>query len=204
MQILSPRKTPLRSLGVSIVARVKRVLEDALDLLWRFIGWVWGSVVVSMILAGIVGSAAYSYLTHGQFDPVDLPHLPLVSWIETHALTAILFLCCLVALTVSAFFVHRNKQKAMALAPLINAHTLQKVERLDPHNFKLVHYVQRAYISRDADTQVRQTLHKLADSGDPLDKATLGICIIGRPAQGKTRLAWEAMQEELPGWTLVR
>ncbi len=36
-------------------------------------------------------------------------------------------------------------------------------------------------------------------SGEPL-----GICIVGRPTQGKTRLAWEAMRAELTGWTLAR
>ncbi len=36
--------------------------------------------------------------------------------------------------------------------------------------------------------------------------SVLGICIVGRPAQGKTRLAWEAIhaQPQLANWTLIR
>ncbi|HEV2236801.1 MAG TPA: hypothetical protein VGR57_09100, partial [Ktedonobacterales bacterium] len=32
----------------------------------------------------------------------------------------------------------------------------------------------------------------------------VGVCIFGRPLQDKTGLAWEAMQDVLPGWTFIR
>src|SRR5579859_6433992 len=63
-------------------------------------------------------------------------------------------------------------------------------------------YVAQVYLQRhdaitdaDADTAAEEALrHAVATNG----AGALGICVFGRPALGKTRLAWEAMQGVLP------
>ncbi len=83
-----------------------------------------------------------------------------------------------------------------------NEYGLQHVSQLNPSNYKLFRYIQHAYILRDADSTVRNILQNISTQNH--QNKTLGICIFGKPAQGKTRLAWEAMQAELANWTLVR
>jgi tetratricopeptide (TPR) repeat protein len=85
---------------------------------------------------------------------------------------------------------------------ILNEYGLQQVRQLNPSNYKLFRYIKHAYILRDADSLVRIILRGF--SGQNYQNETLGICIFGKPAQGKTRLAWEAMQAELANWTLVR
>lgn len=69
-------------------------------------------------------------------------------------------------------------------------------------------YVAQVYLQRhdvitdaDADAAAEEALrHAVATNG----AGALGICVFGRPALGKTRLAWEAMQGVLPAATFVK
>ena len=55
----------------------------------------------------------------------------------------------------------------------------------------------------EADIAAREILYEAAADDTSSSQKPLGICILGRPTQGKTRLAWEAMQAELPTWTFI-
>jgi tetratricopeptide (TPR) repeat protein len=79
---------------------------------------------------------------------------------------------------------------------------LKPVEQLSPDKVPYIHqYVKAAYIFREADEATRQALRASINrvSGTPL-----GICILGRPMLGKTRLAFEMMRAELANWTFVK
>ncbi len=101
----------------------------------------------------------------------------------------------------ASFLAHKYRQSVRSAHPQ-KEYSLQQVNQLNPRDFKLFRYIQYAYILRDADTFVRNTLKAM--STQSYQNNALGICIFGKPAQGKTRLAWEAMQAELANWTLVR
>jgi hypothetical protein len=95
-----------------------------------------------------------------------------------------------------------SSEDSMSSSSILNEYGLQQVSRLNPSNYKLFRYIKRAYIWRDADSIVHTILQGI--SAQNHQNKTRGICIFGKPAQGKTRLAWEAMQAELANWTLVR
>jgi len=93
-------------------------------------------------------------------------------------------------------------ENSISSSSILNEYGLQQVSQLNPGNYKLFRYIKRAYIWRDADSLVRTILQGILAQNH--QNKTLGICISGKPAQGKTRLAWEAMQAELANWTLFR
>jgi hypothetical protein len=81
----------------------------------------------------------------------------------------------------------------------------KRVEGLDPSTDSfLPRFIEGVYLLRPADEEARQALHRAAHQTEGAPSEPLGICITGRAMLGKTRLAWEAMRAELPGWTLVR
>lgn len=83
---------------------------------------------------------------------------------------------------------------------------LKRVERLNPaSDAALPRYAEEAYLPRPADGAARAALRRGArQSKAAAAPAPLGICIVGRAMLGKTRLAWEAMRAELPGWMFLR
>ncbi len=89
-------------------------------------------------------------------------------------------------------------------------YVLRRVSRVSGADY-VPRYVRQVYLARkDADTggdldrAARDAIY--AASRRPLSSALapLGVCVIGAAMQGKTRLAWEALQATLPGWTLLR
>jgi tetratricopeptide (TPR) repeat protein len=172
-------------------------------LLWRVIWGLWGTIVIGAIVVGVIGSAAYTYLTKGHFDPIDLPHLPLIQAVAMYPLRTTFVLAPLAFLTLFSYLAHQSQQRA-ARDNQMGEYALKRVDQLDPTNYKLFRYVKQVYLPREADTIAQQLLHDLAARRLPTPaQRSLGICVFGRPTQGKTRLAWEAIQAELPTWTLV-
>lgn len=151
--------------------------------LWRFIRWFWG-VVVAGIAVGVIVAAIATGLSNAA---------AVLSWPVGVALALALLL------TLCAGRAHRQQQAA-------SPYVLKRIERLDPTNdFYVPRYVASAYLPRPADAAAREALRRAAQRTDHAPTTEpLGICIVGRPTQGKTRLAWEAMRAELTGWTLVK
>ena len=172
-----------------------------LIVLWHFIGWIWGTVIVGFLLGGTIGNAIYTYLTKGHFDIIDLFHLSIIQIINAHLFITIIIFLFLGSLTISSFLAFRHSQRTLSTSTQ-SEYKLQQINQLEPTNFKLFRYIHNAYIQRDADTTARDILNGLS-KGNSNTSHSLGICIFGRPAQGKTRLAWEVMRAELPSWTLV-
>jgi tetratricopeptide (TPR) repeat protein len=151
--------------------------------LWRFITWFWG-VVVAGVIIGVIVAALTTGLSNAGV---------LLSWLVLGplALAALLTLC--------AWLAQRQRQSP-------SPYVLKRVERLDPNSdFYVPRYVPSAYLPRPADAAARDALRRAARRTERSPSTEpLGVCIVGRPTQGKTRLAWEAMRAELTGWTLVR
>jgi tetratricopeptide (TPR) repeat protein len=184
-----------------LVQTLKKAYIHSLVMLWRFIVWSWKTIIIGAIVLGIISNAFYIYVTKGQFDSIDTFYVPLVQLIKMHLFVSIVITLFCTTIILLSFFAHKKNQKLVALASY-EEYILQQVKHLNPNNF-LTHYYD-TYISRDADVTVRKTLQNLATQKSIMHKSIIGICIIGPPMQGKTRLAWEAIQTTLPDWTLVR
>lgn len=72
-------------------------------------------------------------------------------------------------------------------------------------------YVRQVYMTRrdaltgdDLDRRAREVIHAASRRPRSSSPGPLGVCVVGAAMQGKTRLAWEALRETLPGWTLLR
>ena len=98
--------------------------------------------------------------------------------------------------------------------PSQNEFVLQPIQSLDPNRYVPRYYPEVLYVPRhdaktgaDADALARTALTQVAQRDPatiPDPYASVGICVYGKPMQGKTRLAWDAMRAALPGWTFVR
>lgn len=89
-------------------------------------------------------------------------------------------------------------------------YVLRRVSRVSGADY-VPRYVRQVYLARkdtktgaDLDRAARDAI--VAASHLPLSSslAPLGVCVTGAAMQGKTRLAWEALQATLPDWTLLR
>ena len=187
----------------AIVGTIKRYTIGFLDVLWNVIKLIWGVLIIGGIVAGIIGSAAYKYVTTGHLESINITNLPLIQLASTYPVFTTCFILILGIIITASFLAHRYRQGIQSL-PSQNEYGLQHVSQLNPSNYKLFRYIQHAYILRGADTTVRSILQNISTQNQNQNNKTLGICIFGKPAQGKTRLAWEAMQAELANWTLVR
>jgi tetratricopeptide (TPR) repeat protein len=114
-----------------------------------------------------------------------------------------------ILLTLLAFLAHRAI-RGLSGESQSSEYVLERVDRLDPERYVPM-YVAGVYLPRrdaatqaDADAAAREALRAAATRPDPAaPDGPLGICVFGRPTEGKTRLAWEAMRDELPDWTFV-
>src|SRR5262249_54893507 len=112
------------------------------------------------------------------------------------------------ALLALSAWAYRLEVTKRALVPLRSIYGLRNVHRLSPsRDVQLAKFVPQVYLFRrdrmgsmQPDDLVRMVLRRVGDG----TSHQLGACIIGRPTQGKTRMAWEAMQAELPDWLFVR
>ncbi len=196
-----PRISGLRSL---LYRLIWRPIIAFFALVWHVIWGLWGTIIIGAIVVGVIGNAAYTYLTKGHFDPINLPHLPIIQAAAIHPLQTTFVVVLLAFLTLFSYLAHRSQRQA-ARDDEMGEYALKRVDQLDPNNYKLFRYVKQVYLRREADTIAQQLLRDLAAERVPTPgHMSIGICVFGRPTQGKTRLAWEAMQAELANWTLVR
>lgn len=191
------RKNPYKA----TTRTIKMVLIECLDVLWNVIKSIWRIFIIGAIIVGIIGNAAYEYLTKGHLEFDNIMSLPIIQLAGAHPIFTVCLILILSILIVASFLAHKYRQRIPSSSSQ-NEFGLQHVSQLNPSNYKLFRYIQHAYILRDADTTVRNILKSISVQSH--QNKTHGICIFGKPAQGKTRLAWEAMQAELANWTLVR
>ncbi len=168
--------------------------------LWSVARWLW----IAAVLCALVGDAVIAYRYEGWSGLLDMAAWPLDKLALAQpgpvaaglALAALVTLCALLAARI-----HR----LLALEEL-SAYVMRPVGRLNPHDY-VPRYTPDVYLPRhdatggDVDNAAWRALRSAAGGGP---RAPLGICVYGSPGQGKTRLAWEVMRAELPGWTLVR
>jgi hypothetical protein len=184
-----PPRTPAR----------ERVLRR-LAALWRTLRWLWLAAALGLCLALGLGLA-------GIAPSPTLPPLALSA-----AQTAAAALATLTLLLVSwyAFAADRYLRRIERLR-LAAEYVLRPVRRLAPRDY-VPRYLGPVYLPRrdattggDADAATRAAIRAAASSARRASPSgALGICVYGPLAAGKTRLAFEVIRAELPGWTLLR
>ena len=172
--------------------------------LWGVIQWFWTAVILAL-----VANFLTALLTTGLKDDTDPRKWGVILLAEDHLLRAGGLVVVAALLTIAAYRAELSKRKAkereeqeQRLLPYV----VKQVDQLDPREgVPYIHqYVQRAYLTREADHQARVALERAASQSNPLTQGEKqGICIFGRPTLGKTRLAWETLRKALPRWTFV-
>lgn len=184
-----PPRTPARE-------RVLRLFAA----LWRALRWLWLAVALGLCLALGLALAGITV-------PLSLPPQALSA-----AQTAATATAALALLIVSwyAFAADRYLRRRERLR-LAAEYVLRPVRRLTPCDY-VPRYLGSVYLPRrdattggDADAATRAAIRAAASRARRASLAgTLGICVYGPTAAGKTRLAFEVIRAELPGWTLLR
>jgi tetratricopeptide (TPR) repeat protein len=164
---------------------------------------LWISVCLWVVAAGLVATLG--------FAESPAPAV-ILDWLGLHIVVSYPYLVAaavLAGLFILGALLVNNRSPARMLPPELAAYGLQRAIRMNPRDF-VPRYISGLYIKRsdneypDADQLARQALHLAADASRlSSSRLPLGICVFGRPMQGKTRLAWEAMQAELPTWTFL-
>src|SRR5579883_746859 len=156
--------------------------------LWRPIAWFW----LTLLSSWLTTSFLTLLITAG---PKDAPDLPVVRLALDHPWVVIPALGVIALLTPCAWLGHHIQRP-------ISPYVLQRVGALAGQAERFVpRYLQPFYLYRVADTEAREGLRSAAEASE---EEALGICVFGPPLLGKTRLAWEAIQAELPDWALMR
>jgi hypothetical protein len=156
--------------------------------LWRPIAWFWLTLLSSWLATSFITIL----ITAGR---KDTPDLPVVRLAFDHPWVVIPALGLIALLTPCAWLGHHIWRP-------ISPYVLQRVGALAGQAERFVpRYLQPFYLYRVADTEAREALRAAAEASK---EETLGICVLGPPLLGKTRLAWEAIQAELPDRTLLR
>ncbi len=125
-----------------------------------------------------------------------MPDLPVMrlALAQPWAVAAVLGLLAL--LTPCAFLAHSARRPASPYLP-------GRVESVKHRAAQFIpRYQEPFYLYRVADAEAREALRAAASRES--SEEPFGICVLGPAMMGKTRLAWEAMQVELPDWMLVR
>jgi hypothetical protein len=162
------------------------------DRLWPILLILW----LLAVPAGAVFAIALA-LHRGQF-------LSIVALVPaTMAFAALILLSWYAALARAALRIRRRHH-------LAQVYGLGRVRRLRDAHF-VPRYVSAVYLPRhdaitgeDADFQASDAIRAAMRRSPRSPLGPLGVCVFGRPGQGKTRLAWEVVRKLLPGWTLIR
>jgi hypothetical protein len=188
--------------------RSERVLGAALTVL----DWLWQPVRILLwvcVVLGLFLVLALGLVAALEISLPDVRTVPVaghfVGYLLTHTGWLIIGGVALIVLAIAAWWAHGARAETRAADDPLTHYDLQKARWLEPAEF-VPAYVPHQYLWRHAgvrqpDEVARMVLREAARGHRD---GPLGICVLGRPAQGKTRLAWEAVQAALPGWTLVR
>lgn len=181
---------------------------------WNAVWWIWSTVIVGGLLVSIL----VSYLINGTPGVARPDSWFLVHVLLAHIVVSAVALAIGVLLTLAGYIAHRQERAAL-LGISTMEYVRKRVDHLDPRDCGLEKYVDSVYLRRrdaetggDADAAAREALRQatistavIPDTEAEADaEKSIGICIFGRPLAGKRRLAWEAMQEVVPRWTLVK
>src|SRR5450631_2925021 len=171
-----------------------------LDMIWHMIWWFWGAVIFALII-NVLGSFVFSDVTTSKMDFTDPRTWTTTHFLQANASWVLPFFVLATLLTIFSLWAHHKHMREVRQEEM-NEYILKRVDHLNPSDY-IFRYVRQIYVSREPDAVAREILHKAATDDTSSLQKPLGICILGRPIQGKTRLAWDAMQAELSAWTFI-
>lgn len=173
--------------------------------LWGALRWYWALAILGLLAIGAISAYARGG-THILRDPRTWPIWQVVrSYPFPPAVVVGVAIAVTWYVVVAAIYWELQRRRRLAAQ-----YGLRRVRRVRPEEF-VPFYVPTVFLARvehasqkDAHVIAEQALRIAATRGKQSVESPLGICIYGRAAQGKTRLAWEALRVALPGWTLLK
>ena len=183
--------------------RVWDAVITGLAWLWRPLRWFVALVVVVALFALMV-----VWLAHALELPLPDPHVvPPLRDALSHPRRIWAAAIAVLVLLPAAWWSHGARAQTRAADDPRPHYDLLRVRWLEPEDF-IPRYIPRVYHWRLANANRPQpdlvAREALCAAARGRRNSPQGIWVVGRPLQGKSRLAWEAIQAVLPGWTLVR
>lgn len=191
---------PISASGGS-VPKAARLLSG-LACAWVVLRWLWA---IGLALAALALTLDLLFANSYAHDTLNA--LSRATSTLAYQIVAGLWACAILSLCAFAAYRAELANRGRASAPYV----LRPVRRASPSAY-IPHYVKGIYLKRtdattgkSADDAALAALYTAAaHRRGKSHRWTQGICVFGRPTQGKTRLAWEAMRTALPDWTLLR
>lgn len=186
-------------------------LTFVLDGLWRAIRFAVGAVIVGGILVNVV----ISLLTTGSIGLADPRTWPLMRPFLTHPENGVGVVSEAALLIVCALLAHRIRQRQPFSPTLSVRYNLKPVADVSPSSQpqRLITFFNPYYVSRrvrgsaeNADEVAVRVLREASDAARrAVPEVKLGICVVGQPGAGCTRLAWQAIKSEaaLSKWVFI-
>lgn len=182
--------------------RIWDAVITVLAWLWRPLRWL---VTLAVFLTLLV--LLLVWLARALDVPLPDPHtLPILRDLLRHTARIWFAVIAVVVLLPVTWWSHGARAQTRAADDPRPQYDLQRARWLEPEDY-LPRYLPRVYHWRRAaqgqqpDLLARQALR---DAARGRRNSPQGFWVVGRSLQGKSRLAWEAMQAVVPGWTLVR
>src|SRR6266487_1626441 len=186
---------------------VRKLVIALLVLIWRFINWIWGAIIIGSI-AGVIGNAVYTYVTKRQFDPFHFRSLPIIQFISTHLLGTALAIGFLLILTALSCFTHRyqdviSQRNKIKDASVVN---ITPAKDLLSKSFNLGDDTAAnfPYVVKPIQNVYDETSQALRNASAKTARTKRGILVMGESNAGKTRLAFEILKQTLPSWPVLR
>lgn len=166
--------------------------------LWRVLRWMWLAAALSL-------SAGIGLTMAGIAAPPTL-----LAPSGAQAVAAVVSLALMIVIVSWYAFAADRYLRWRERLHLAADYALRPVRRLSPRDY-VPRYLGSVYLPRrdattgaDADAATRAAIHAASSTRRTSQAGSLGICVYGPPAAGKTRLAFEVIRATLPGWTLLR
>jgi tetratricopeptide (TPR) repeat protein len=186
------------------------------DIAWHVLAFIVGAVIIGGILVNIV----ISLITTGTLGVGDPRTWATFRLLVEQPLYSSLGLGVFLLLILFAYIGHRASHPPIPikLGELADIYGVAPVVSAEPSNALIPSFNPAIYIPRrtidqqnDADKAARDALHAALNRRDPTShEGVYGLCVYGRKLLGTSRLAWEAMKQDVKHdrnftrWTLVQ
>jgi hypothetical protein len=106
VQQMAPQQQP--KCPSVIWMRVSTGFVTFLALLWRFIVWIWGILIIGIVV-GVLGNAFFTLLTTGKIDLTGT--LTVIAWLYTHLSLCLTIVTLTLVITFCSYLAHRWRQR---------------------------------------------------------------------------------------------
>src|SRR5260370_12749314 len=132
---IPPSKMP-KNPGKATMGTFKGVLIGCLDVLGNVIKSIWRIFIIGAIIAGIIGNAAYEYVSKGHLEFDNITSLPIIQLAGAHPIFTACLILILSTLIITSFLAHKYRQRIPSSSSQ-NEYALQHLTQPTPNTYKL-------------------------------------------------------------------